>query len=82
MFSEIIVKLGKNGKIYLPAKVRRALGLKPGDKIRIKVEKDKIILEQEEGINDILGDYVFEVDVEEVERISEDIQRSADILNC
>ena len=81
MISEIVVKIGKKGEIYFPVKFRKALGLKPGDKVRIKVEKDKIILEKEKDISDILGDYVFEVSIEEIERISEDAQREAGILD-
>ena len=81
MISEIVVKIGKKGEIYFPVNFRKALGLKPGDKVRIKVEKDKIILEKEKDISDILGDYVFEVSIEEIERISEDAQREAGILD-
>ncbi|MGQ4914811.1 MAG: AbrB/MazE/SpoVT family DNA-binding domain-containing protein [Candidatus Asgardarchaeia archaeon] len=81
MISEFVVKVGKKGEIYLPIKIRKAISLKPGDMIRIKVEGDKIILDKEKDIDDLIGDYVLEISVEEAEKISEDAQREIRITN-
>jgi len=81
LISEIVVKIGKKGEIYFPIKFRKAVGLKPGDLVRIRVEGDKIILEKEKDIEDLIGDYVLKVSVEEAEKISEDVQREAGIID-
>lgn len=75
------MKVGKKGEIYFPIKFRRALDLKPGDKIRIKIEGDKIILEKEKDIEDIIGDYVLKVSIKEAEKFSEEAQREAGIID-
>ena len=80
LISEIIVKIGKKGEIYFPVKFRRALGLKPGDKVKIRVEKGRIVIEKKKDVLDLLGDYVFEIDIDEVEKISEEIQKEAGLL--
>ena len=79
--SEIVVKVGKKGEIYFPIKFRKMVGLRPGDRVRVRVKGDKIILEKEKDIEDLLGDYVLKVSVEEAERISEEIQKEAGIID-
>ncbi|MEX2703438.1 MAG: AbrB/MazE/SpoVT family DNA-binding domain-containing protein [Candidatus Baldrarchaeota archaeon] len=81
LISEIIVKVGKKGEIYFPIKFRKMVGLRPGDRVRVRVEGDKIILEKEKDVEDLLGDYVLKVSVEEVEKISEEIQKEAGIID-
>ena len=41
----ILVQIGKRGQLTLPAEVRRALGLKPGDALVVRVEKGRVVLE-------------------------------------
>ena len=41
----LIVQLNKRGQLTLPAEVRRALGLEPGDTLLLRVEKGKVVLE-------------------------------------
>jgi len=79
--SEIIVKVGKKGEIYFPSKFRKMVNLKPGDKVKIRVEGTKIIIEKEKDVEDLLGDYVLKISVEEVEKISEEAQREAGIID-
>ncbi len=43
--SELILKVGKKGAIYLPKKVMRRLNIKEGDKFKLRIEDDKIVLE-------------------------------------
>jgi len=40
-----IVKISSKGQITIPKEVREALGLKPGDRVEIRVEDDFAILE-------------------------------------
>ena len=81
MISEIVVKVGKKGEIYFPSKFRKMIDLKPGDKVRLRIEGKKIIIEKEKDIEDLLGDYVLEISVDEAEKISEDTQREAGIID-
>jgi AbrB family looped-hinge helix DNA binding protein len=39
------VKISKKGSITIPVELRTALGLKPGQKVRQLIEKDKLILD-------------------------------------
>lgn len=41
----MISKVGKKGAIYLPRHIMRALGVREGDKVLIRVEGDKLVLE-------------------------------------
>jgi len=44
------VRLGKQGRLVIPAELRRALGLRPGDRLIARREGDKIVLEKKEEI--------------------------------
>jgi len=81
LVSEIVVKVGRKGEIYFPSKFRKMIDLKPGDKVRLRIEGKKIIIEKEKDIEDLLGDYVLEISVDEAEKISEDTQREAGIID-
>lgn len=81
LFSEIVVKVSRKGEIYFPSKFRKMVNLKPGDKVKIRVEGKKIVIEKETDVEDLLGDYVLKISVEEVERISEEVQREAGIID-
>lgn len=41
---ELRTHLGSNGRIVLPAPARRALGIKPGDELIVRVEDSTIVL--------------------------------------
>ncbi|BAW02097.1 AbrB family transcriptional regulator [Thermus thermophilus] len=40
-----LTSLSKRGQITLPAEVRQALGLKPGDPLVVRVEAGRVVLE-------------------------------------
>ena len=44
------MRLGKQGRLVIPAVLRRALGLRPGDRLIARQEGDRIVLEKREGI--------------------------------
>ncbi|MEQ9715803.1 MAG: AbrB/MazE/SpoVT family DNA-binding domain-containing protein [Candidatus Asgardarchaeum sp.] len=69
MISEIVVKVGKKGEIYFPSKFRKMIDLKPGDKVRLRIEGKKIIIEKEKDIEDLLGDYVLKISIDEAEKL-------------
>ncbi len=46
---ELSVSLGQNGRVVIPASVRKSLGLKRGQRLRLHLEDQKIILEKPEN---------------------------------
>ena len=44
--SEVMVRVGKKFTIVIPARIRRAIDLKEGDILRVKLKGNKIILEK------------------------------------
>lgn len=66
----MIVSLREKGRITIPVSIRRALGLRVGDKLHISIENGAIILKPEETIKaeDIRGVIgPVKVKIEEVE---------------
>jgi AbrB family looped-hinge helix DNA binding protein len=54
----VIIKVSRNGKITIPAVLRKALGVEIGDKVNLIVEKDgiKIMpLKQQAGAKELAG---------------------------
>jgi AbrB family looped-hinge helix DNA binding protein len=48
--------LGKQGRLVIPADVRRELGLSPGDRLRVRVEGQRIALERQgDAASDLRG---------------------------
>ncbi|MHA1616665.1 MAG: AbrB/MazE/SpoVT family DNA-binding domain-containing protein [Candidatus Njordarchaeales archaeon] len=47
-------KVGSKGELFIPKKLREALGLKPGVKVRYKLVGKKLIVEPIPSIEDIL----------------------------
>ncbi len=45
--STTVVQLSPRGQVTLPAPVRKALGLEPGDNLVISVEGDRAVIEPE-----------------------------------
>ena len=43
--TDLYVRLGKNGRIVIPAGFRRRLGLKPGDPVILRLEEDGVMIE-------------------------------------
>jgi len=44
------VRLGPQGRLVIPAPVRRALNLRPGDVLVLQIDNDRLILERREAI--------------------------------
>ncbi|MFN7065552.1 MAG: AbrB/MazE/SpoVT family DNA-binding domain-containing protein [Aquificaceae bacterium] len=52
---EEIAKVMARGLIALPSDIRKKLGLKEGDLVRIEVKEDHIIIKREQRIYDLKG---------------------------
>lgn len=44
MDNAIKAKLGNNGRFVIPGKIRKQLGLKQGDQLRVGIEDGKIVI--------------------------------------
>jgi len=70
------VKVSEGGTIYLPAKIRKALGINPKDEVLLSLEGDKVILRPLKSVF-ALGakrKKIVNITVEEFERESEKMQ--------
>lgn len=43
------VKVGKNGEIVLPRRIRAALSLQPGDELEVSLERQTVVLRRRAG---------------------------------
>ena len=50
MADHVEIVLGPQGRIVIPARMRRALGLKPGDRMTAALEDDRLVLERREVV--------------------------------
>ncbi len=57
-----LVKVMARGLIALPSDVRKRLGLKEGDLVRIEVKGDQIIIKKEQRVYDLKGSLQLEKD--------------------
>ena len=44
------VRIGPQGRLVIPASIRKALGLQPGDTLAARVEEDRLVLEKREHV--------------------------------
>ncbi|MHA1607496.1 MAG: AbrB/MazE/SpoVT family DNA-binding domain-containing protein [Candidatus Freyarchaeota archaeon] len=44
--SEETIKVGKKNIVVIPSRIRRKVGIKEGDLLRVRVEGDKIMIEK------------------------------------
>jgi len=66
----MIVRLGEKGRITIPASIRKALGLREGDRLILSVEREAVVLRPERTVTarelkGIIGS--VEVEIKEVE---------------
>jgi AbrB family looped-hinge helix DNA binding protein len=43
---ELSISLGQNGRVVIPASIRKSLGLKTGQRLRLHLDDQKIVLEK------------------------------------
>ena len=44
------IQLGAQGRVVIPAKLRKALGFKPGDRLIVRQEEDRLVIEKADAI--------------------------------
>ena len=50
MADRVEIVVGPQGRIVIPARLRRTLGLKPGDRMTAALEDDRLVLERREVV--------------------------------
>ena len=50
MFASVEVSLGRQGRLVIPAPLRRSLELEEGDRLVARQEADRLVLEKPDGI--------------------------------
>ncbi|RLI77499.1 AbrB family transcriptional regulator [Archaeoglobales archaeon] len=71
---EETIKVGKKNIVVIPSKIRKKVGIREGDLLKIKVEGDKILLEKLSSepfkvLADVIGEpYIEEVDEVKAEK--------------
>lgn len=73
--SEVILKVGKRGEIYTTKEVRELAGIREGGRVRVRVERGRVIIEPLPTLEELIREVVVEVSPEEAERLSEEAQR-------
>lgn len=69
------LKVGKKGEIFTTKRIREALGLKPDTYVLASVVKDKLIIRKIPDLDELLNNFYAEVNWDEVEKLSEKMQR-------
>ena len=64
MFASVEVSLGRQGRLVIPAPLRRALELEEGDRLVARQEDDRLVLEKPDGIKTRLKARFAQVPVE------------------
>jgi AbrB family looped-hinge helix DNA binding protein len=58
----------KKGKITIPAKIRKELGIKEGNQLIFEVKDDKIILKRIPDLLDMAGAFAGHADMQELKK--------------
>lgn len=76
MTSEVRVRLSKKNTLYIPQSIARALGIKEGSALRMRVEGSKIVLEPAPNPFELAlkGTKFAKTTFEEFEKESEELQ--------
>jgi len=69
------LKIGKKGEIFTTKKIREMLGLKPDTYVLASVTRDKLIIRKIPNLDELLNDFYAEISWDEVEKLSEKIQK-------
>ena len=77
--SEIILRVGKKGEIYTTREIREKTGIKPGGRVRARIEEGRLVLENMPSLEELLSDTIAELDPEEAEKLSIEAQKEAGI---
>lgn len=55
-YMDVTLTLGQQGRLVIPAEVRAALGLAPGDELHLHVEGHRVVLErQQDAVAELRG---------------------------
>ncbi len=73
-----LVQLDRHGRLVVPASLRRALGLAPGDRLVIRREGDRLVLERFEAVEEAIWQEMAGVEGDLASELLEDRRREAE----
>lgn len=73
-----LVQLDRHGRLVVPASLRRALGLKPGDRLVIRREGERLVLERFEAVEEAIWQEMAGVEGDLASELLEDRRREAE----
>jgi len=79
MSETVILRVGKRGEIYTTKDVRGKVGIRSGGLVKATIKDGKLIIEPIPSIEELLESVIVKVKPEDVERLSERLQREMGI---
>ena len=73
-----LVQLDRHGRLVVPVSLRRALGLAPGDRLVIRREGDRLVLERFEAVEEAIWQEMAGVEGDLASELLEDRRREAE----
>lgn len=78
---ELNITLGQNGRIVIPVSVRKLLGLTEGQRFRIYLEDQKIVLEKTDDVIEKLKNHFSFIEESLSEELIQDRRKAAENEN-
>lgn len=78
---ELNISLGQNGRIVIPASVRKLLELKEGQRLRLHLEDQKIVLEKTDDVIQKLKNRFSFIQESLSEELAQDRRKAAENEN-
>ena len=69
------LRVGRKGEIFTTKRIRNALNIRPGSYVVARVKDNKLVIMRIPELSELLGDYFVSVRWDDVESISEELQR-------
>lgn len=78
--SEIILKVGKKGEIYVTKELRKKVGIVEDSFVKVLVKDGRLIIEPIPRIEDLIKEKkIIELTSQEAEKISEEMQKEENV---
>ena len=77
--SESLLIVGRRGEIYTNDELRKRVGIRKGGKVRARVAGGKLVIEPLPSLKEVLAAPLIRMSPEEAERVSEGVQKEAEV---
>jgi len=72
------MRIGPQGRVVIPAKYRRALGLEPGDQVVVWLEGDRLVMRSRRAVEEELWALFAEVEGSLADELIQERRRDAE----